>query len=313
MIVEDNVVAFPAISASGRPWARIVSCNPLELGDPDLPPVFSGYPTADRARMGGVSRRVPPHPRRDVGDLRRVRPERGRAAAARTSSSSTSRRTSTSTSTRRRPTTPRSRPLAPTWHRLDSSRPRDGRRLGAAGGARRAATGKLVYLRLGILGSADVELMQRLVDLLAEAPHRVSWSRRARSTSCLRLADNMVGAEFLPQTSILPQVDLVITHGGQQHDDRVLPLRQADGRPAALLGSVRQRAAGPRARLRRAALRPTRAAATELRRGGRRAARGRGAARSGWQAIAARLQAESGHGQAADLIERLARERRPIA
>ena len=28
------------------------------------------------------------------------------------------------------------------------------------------------------------------------------------------LADNMVGAEFLPQTSILPQVDAVITHGG---------------------------------------------------------------------------------------------------
>ena len=37
-IVEDNVVAFPAIIASGRPWVRIVSCNPLELRDPDLPP-----------------------------------------------------------------------------------------------------------------------------------------------------------------------------------------------------------------------------------------------------------------------------------
>jgi UDP:flavonoid glycosyltransferase YjiC (YdhE family) len=30
----------------------------------------------------------------------------------------------------------------------------------------------------------------------------------------LTLADNMVGEEFLPQTSILPQVDAVITHGG---------------------------------------------------------------------------------------------------
>ncbi len=30
----------------------------------------------------------------------------------------------------------------------------------------------------------------------------------------LRLADNMAGAEFLPQVSVLPQVDLVITHAG---------------------------------------------------------------------------------------------------
>ena len=49
VIVEDNVVAFPAIAASGRPWVRIVSCNPLELRDPDIPPVFSGYPVADRS------------------------------------------------------------------------------------------------------------------------------------------------------------------------------------------------------------------------------------------------------------------------
>jgi UDP:flavonoid glycosyltransferase YjiC (YdhE family) len=28
------------------------------------------------------------------------------------------------------------------------------------------------------------------------------------------LADNMVGAEFLPQTTLMPQVDAVITHGG---------------------------------------------------------------------------------------------------
>ena len=46
-IVEDNVVAFAAIPASGRPWARIVSCNPCEVKDELVPPVFSGYPTDD--------------------------------------------------------------------------------------------------------------------------------------------------------------------------------------------------------------------------------------------------------------------------
>src|SRR5690349_3957237 len=48
-IVEDNVCAFPAVPASGRPWVRIVSCNPLELKDPALPPTFSGLPTDDGA------------------------------------------------------------------------------------------------------------------------------------------------------------------------------------------------------------------------------------------------------------------------
>ena len=48
VIVEDNVVAFPALPACGRPWVRIVSCNPAEVKDPDVPPPFSGYPVDDR-------------------------------------------------------------------------------------------------------------------------------------------------------------------------------------------------------------------------------------------------------------------------
>jgi UDP:flavonoid glycosyltransferase YjiC (YdhE family) len=48
-IVEDNVVSFPALPACGRPWTRIVSCNPAELKDPKLPPTFSGYPSDDEA------------------------------------------------------------------------------------------------------------------------------------------------------------------------------------------------------------------------------------------------------------------------
>src|SRR4029453_12386596 len=48
-IVEDNVCAFPAIPASGRPWVRILSCNPLELKEPELPPPYSGLPIDDRS------------------------------------------------------------------------------------------------------------------------------------------------------------------------------------------------------------------------------------------------------------------------
>src|SRR6201996_3094909 len=49
VIVEDNVVSFPALHESGRPWVRIASCNPAEMKDPAVPPTFSGYPSADRS------------------------------------------------------------------------------------------------------------------------------------------------------------------------------------------------------------------------------------------------------------------------
>ena len=55
--------------------------------------------------------------------------------------------------------------------------------------------------------------MQKLVDSLADAPCRVIVSKGPQH-ELLRLPDTMAGEEFLPQTSILPQVDAVITHGG---------------------------------------------------------------------------------------------------
>jgi MGT family glycosyltransferase len=73
--------------------------------------------------------------------------------------------------------------------------------------------GALVYLSLGSLASADVELMRRLVDALGRTRHRYIVSKGPQADQ-YELADNMVGAEFLPQPAILPIADVVITHGG---------------------------------------------------------------------------------------------------
>jgi UDP:flavonoid glycosyltransferase YjiC (YdhE family) len=56
VIVEDNVVGFPAIVASGRPWVRVVSCHPAEIKDPNIPPPFSGdtYGHAPQELRDGV-------------------------------------------------------------------------------------------------------------------------------------------------------------------------------------------------------------------------------------------------------------------
>jgi MGT family glycosyltransferase len=71
----------------------------------------------------------------------------------------------------------------------------------------------LVYVSLGSLGSADVHLMRQLVDSLGETPQRYVVSRGPQHTE-YELAENMIGEEFLPQTSVLPHVQAVITHGG---------------------------------------------------------------------------------------------------
>ena len=76
-----------------------------------------------------------------------------------------------------------------------------------------ARDGALIYLSLGSLGSADVDLMQRLVDVLARTTHRVIVSKGPLADQ-ITLHDNQTGEGFLPQPAILPMVDLVITHGG---------------------------------------------------------------------------------------------------
>ena len=49
VIIEDNVNCFPALTTAGVPFVRIVSCQPLEMKGPDIPPTYSGLPADDRS------------------------------------------------------------------------------------------------------------------------------------------------------------------------------------------------------------------------------------------------------------------------
>jgi MGT family glycosyltransferase len=207
VIVEDNVVAFPAVAALGRPWVRIVSCNPLELKGAELPPAFSGYPTGDRAVWDDFRRRY-----RELHEPLQTEfsvfcEERGAPPLPELEFIHES---------------PflnlylypaeldyeRSQALTASWQRLESCVRAVDEEFQAPPGE-----GALVYVSLGSLGSADVELMRRLVSALAETPHRYVISKGPQH-DLIELAPNMTGAEFLPQPAILPHVDLVITHGG---------------------------------------------------------------------------------------------------
>ena len=74
-------------------------------------------------------------------------------------------------------------------------------------------SGKFIYLSLGSMVSVDVDLMKRLVEILGKTNHKYIVSKGPRHTE-YDLADNMWGDRYLPQTKLIPHVDLVITHGG---------------------------------------------------------------------------------------------------
>jgi MGT family glycosyltransferase len=313
VVVEDNVVAFPALLASGRPWVRICSCNPAEIKDPLVPPPFSGLPTTDRSGWDAywtayeaalaemhaafddfcVERGAPPLPGRselvhespwlnlylypDELDYERARP-------------------------------------LTNWHNLQTSvRATDAAwELPAQVAPRDAGDDRpLIYLSLGSLGSADVALMEKLIAALADpAGYRVIVSKGPQHDQ-FELPGNMVGAEFLPQTSILPQVDLVITHGGNNTVTESLYF----GKPMVVLplfwdqydNAQRVHETGLGVRL------DTYGHSEEELRGAVRRLLGDELLGQRLRAISSRLQAAPGTVRAADLIEQVAQGDKPVA
>jgi len=215
VIVEDNVIAFPALAGSGRPWVRIVSCNPAEMKDPAIAPFSSGYPVADRSAWPAFLEEVERTHRDLWGDFDAFAREHGEHGLSWGELGPDFMAESPWLNLFLYPAEAdyaRDRPLGPTWHRLDSS-VRAAETTWELPEHLRVRDGSLIYLSLGSLGSADVALMQRLVDLLATTEHRVIVSKGPLADE-ITLHDNQTGEGFLPQPAILPQADLVITHGG---------------------------------------------------------------------------------------------------
>lgn len=305
LIVEDNVVCFPAIHASGRPWARIVSCNPLEIQDPGLPPVFSGYPASDRSgwdefRTAYLRAHADLH-----AEFSELCVEHGAPPLPEGAFIHASDRLNLYVYPEEIDY-PRERPLGPAWHRLDSC-VRDVETTFEVPDRLAADGRKLVYLSLGSLGSADVELMRRLVDVLSGSPHRFIVSKGPQHAQ-LDLADNMWGEEFLAQPSILPLVDLVVTHGGNNTTTECLHA----GKPMVVLplfwdqvdNAQRVDETGLGLRL------PPYAFAAEELLGGIDRLLADDALRARMGTMAARIRRADGRGRAASLIERAALEAR---
>jgi len=213
VVVEDNVLCFPALMTSGAPFVRVVSCNPLEMRGPGIAPTFSGYAQDNKGPWPAFIDQYRSTHFEMWSAFNEWVQQQGAPALPELEFIHESEAANLYVYPKEADYTD-VRPLNDTWHRMDSSvRETDDNYQLPEKVRNRPEGSALIYLSLGSLGSADVALMKRLVDVLGKTPHRFIVSKGPQHDE-FELADNMVGAEFLPQTTIINQVDLVITHGG---------------------------------------------------------------------------------------------------
>ncbi|CAG2110220.1 unnamed protein product [Medioppia subpectinata] len=222
VIIADHVMNFPSILLSGIPWVFSYSSNPLSLDlcheDRRLPPSLLGLSINSdknewevlRSRLREVRLEVWPAYRNWLvkeGCQPDQLPLKGQLW-------SPSPYANVYMFTKELDYTD-VRPLPETYHRFDYCM-----RTGGEGqepfvvpDCLRGKPGKLIYFSLGSMGSANVELMRRLVGILANSPHRFIVSKGVYHDQ-YALPDNMWGARTVPQLQVLGMVDLLITHGG---------------------------------------------------------------------------------------------------
>jgi MGT family glycosyltransferase len=212
VIVLDNVVMFPAILKSGRPWVRVVSCAETELPDPDVPPHLSGCSSTDRSGWEGFNRAyagavAPAHDR-----FNKLLTGCGLGAYPRPQFLEASPYLNLLLSPeivrykRRNPLDPA------TFVYLEGCVRTEGPYEPPQFAARERAP--LVYTSFGSLGAIDTDMIGDLIAAFGKLPYRFLVNVGAWRDFYRLVPDNVYLSDWYPQPSIVRQCDLFIHHGG---------------------------------------------------------------------------------------------------
>jgi MGT family glycosyltransferase len=212
LICIDNVILFPAIKQHGVPWVRIVSCSENEIEDPAIPPHLSGCGADDhecharfRAHFNEVIRSLHeqfnaflvsqgerPYP---LGQFFETSPYLNLLLYPEPVKFK------------------RSVPLPPERFQYLEGCVRQEVPYTVPGFPVRDDA-PLVYLSFGSLGAGDVGLLKRLIAALGRLPYRALVNVGAYKDQYSDLPANVIVDSWFPQPSVIPQVDVVIHHGG---------------------------------------------------------------------------------------------------
>jgi len=203
VIIEDNVVCFPATVTAGVPFVRVVSCNPLEIMGDKIAPPFSGLAENDPSSWASYHQAYEKTQRPMWEKFNSWVVSQGAPTLPDMDFIHTSKDLNLYVYPTELDYTDK-RPLGNNWHRIDSSvRSTDAAFELPSEVANRPADSKLIYLSLGSLGSADVDLMKRLIGILGKTKHKFIVSKGPQASE-FELAPNMKSVHFGKPMIVLP-------------------------------------------------------------------------------------------------------------
>ena len=232
LICVDNVILFPAIKQYGKPWVRIISCSENEIEDEGIPPHLSGCGEHDHACHAKYRRHFnavikPIHD--DFNAFLRANGEASYPVGQFFEASPDLNLL-----------------LYPEAVKFTREKPLDpGQFQYLEGCVRKEAPytvptfaknndEPLLYVSFGSLGAGDTELLKRIISALARTRYRALVNVGDYKGEYSDVPGNVIIDSWFPQPSVIPQVDAVIHHGGNNSFTECLYF----GKPAIIMPYV---------------------------------------------------------------------------
>ena len=232
VVSVDNVILFPAIKQYGKPWVRIISCSENEIEDEDIPPHLSGMSENDteghkafRKKFNDVIQ--PIHD--DFNEFLKSTNEKPYPLGQFFESSPYMNLL-----------------LYPEQVKYKRKNPLNPKQFQYLEGCVRQEEpyqiptfkknndGAILYVSFGSLGAGDTELLKRIINLISQTQYRALVNVGDYKDQYQDVPDNVIVQDWFPQPSVIPQVDVVIHHGGNNSFTECLYF----GKPAIIMPYV---------------------------------------------------------------------------
>lgn len=232
LICVDNVILFPAIKHFGKPWVRIISCSENEIEDPKIPPHLSGCRQDDYVGQQAFRDRFNEVIKPIHDDFNAFLASTGEAAYPIGQFFEASPYMNLL--------------LYPEPVKFNRSHPLPPEQFQYLEGCVRKEAPyevptfaknndkPLIYISFGSLGAGDTDLLKRLIATIGELPYRALVNVGDYKDTYQDVPGNVVIESWFPQPSVIPQVDAVIHHGGNNSFTECLYF----GKPAIIMPYV---------------------------------------------------------------------------